>query len=128
MIDPLLFMGTSNDDWSLDINITNGDLEMVPIPRENTTNQQRRAILAYQAVNSIPGDWNRGVHWGKILTSSNVSMADAMMDVQVALDADEGNSAQQSYTVPIIQRKEAGVSLQLLTVSTDDLSGISLGG
>lgn len=128
MIDPMLFMGIETDTWHLDINIINGGVEMVPEPQEKTTEQQRKGVLAYQAVSTIPGDWDRGVNWTAIIGGSQVSMADAMMEVQQAISQDMGMSADQSFTVPIINRTEQGSSIQLLTVSTDDLSDVTLGG
>lgn len=129
MIDPLLYMGIpGDDDWHLDIDIVNGRPVEVPVPRENTTNQQRKAVLAYQSKNTIPGDWDRGVSWGNIASDRTVSMADAMMDVQAAITEDEGSSANNAFTLPIVQKTDDGLSLQLLTVSTDDLTAINLGG
>jgi hypothetical protein len=127
MIDPLLYMGLETDDWHLDINLINGDIEMLPIPREETTNQQRKAVLAYQGINTIPGDWTRGVNWGNIINNPQMSMSSAMVQVNQALDADEGTSADGAFTIPILSPSKDGLDIQLLTVSMDDLSNINLG-
>jgi hypothetical protein len=122
MVDAVLFGGTIDDPWRLDVNITRGQLQPLNRPTEKNTANQRKAVLAYQIMGSIPGDWDRGIDWAKIIsTAGTMPLADAMMQVQSALQEDTGPSAQQSFTVPIIRPGDDSVNIQLLTVSPDDI-------
>lgn len=119
MTDAMLFNG---EDFNLDINIVNGRFEDMIVPADANTRKQRKAVLATQAIGSIPGDWNRGVDWPNIIASAGrMPLAEAMMEVQAAVEADQGTSAEQSFTIPIINPGQNDVSIQLLTVSPEDL-------
>lgn len=125
MIDPVLYNADEGDNtYFLDINIVNGVLEEMPVPQNKNMMQQRKAVLAYQTVNSIPGDWERGVDWANIIATKDVMpMAEAMMQVQSAVTADDDEAAQTSFTVPIVTPVENAVSIQLMTVTQEDIQG-----
>lgn len=121
----MLFNGGEKDDWHLDINIQNGTFQLMEEPALPHTRSQRKAVLAHQMLGTIPGDWNRGIDWTRIINTANmIPMAEAMMEVQAAIEEDEGESAMGSFSVPIIGVDGEAADIQLLTVSPDDLKGI----
>jgi len=129
MIDAMLYNGINNDPWHLDVDIQRGRFVEMDKPPELNTKRQRKAVLAYQIIGTIPGDWQRGVDWAKIINSAGqMPLADAMMQVQMAIEGDEGLSASGSFTIPIIGQDQDSATIRLLTVSPDDLEELKNGG
>jgi hypothetical protein len=125
MIDALLYStDRANYDYTVDINIVNGWAEEVPEPQWDNTIQQRKAALAYQQYQSIPGDWERGVDWSDILKDPKGKIADAIMQTQVATGADAGGSS-SSYAVPIITPTPQGPRVQVLVMSAGNASQVA---
>lgn len=128
MIDPMLFSGTEEEGWSLDINIVNGYIQMMEVPQQINTNKQRKAVLAYQVADTIPGNWERGVNWPNMINEAGMMpLAEAMTQVQLAVGNDEGASAENSFTIPIIGQNSESANIQLLTVSPDDIKELQNG-
>lgn len=55
--------------WDLDINIKNGQFELLDY--DNQTNEQRASIAAYKVLRSVPGYPDEGIDWMKILEDKN---------------------------------------------------------
>lgn len=99
--------------WHLDLNIKNGQLEM--LQRASFTNDQRAALIAYKMNGQVPGAVDDGINWSSYYTEEgslmqiNNQIIQAIQE-QVTNNMEKGGS--QMY-IPVYSQDEKGISLKI---------------